>query len=73
MTATLIGTRTRYTSSLQHDISRCKRGLSAILGATCPCAGSSTAQSGAMARPFSSLGRPSTLIASGSSLAARLG
>lgn len=29
----------RYETTAQHDISRCERGLSPILGATCPCGG----------------------------------
>ena len=39
MTSTLTTTSTRYTSVQQHDVSRCERGLSAILGAVCPCQG----------------------------------
>ena len=33
------GAPSRYETSAQHDISRCERGLSPILGATCPCGG----------------------------------
>lgn len=32
-------TNARYASVQQHDISRCERGLSPILGAICPCNG----------------------------------
>ena len=39
MTATLTGTSTRYASVQQHDVSRCERGLTPILGAKCPCRG----------------------------------
>jgi hypothetical protein len=45
MTTTITSTRspraagTRYASTEQHDISRCERGLSPILGAKCRCGG----------------------------------
>jgi len=39
MTATLAGSSTRYASTQQHDVARCEGGLSAILGAVCPCQG----------------------------------
>lgn len=45
MTATIAPTRpehstgTQYSSTERHDVSRCERGLSAILGARCPCGG----------------------------------
>jgi len=32
-------TSTRYTSTERHDISRCERGLSPVLGARCRCEG----------------------------------
>ncbi len=37
--ATQHTTGARYASVQQHDVSRCERGLSAVLGAACPCQG----------------------------------